>query len=567
MTEVHCLVRACHKLFIVGLSVLVTPAAGWGQETACSEGVIARVDVVNHSIFKPSDIGGRKNEWAYHVVNRAHIRTKEGFIRRQILVEAGQCYDPLQVSESGRLLRELSFMARAEERSHQEDDGSWVVVFESWDEWTTLISINASVEDAFEFEGLYVEEKNLLGRGGQAVIEYHRFRERRDLGLKLLTRRFLGTLAEAYIIGGRTRNGYFLDQEIEYPFRGETGGVSFRGRLFFKDADRSFSTGDAEGISHVLLPLTERRLNLASLWRFGERGRRLILGVGLDVSHPKEDGLPRVAESNEYNELVTAPDSLAAGLGAQRALQSYARIGVTAGLRRMRFETRSGLDLVFGTQDVAIGGEALVTVGRTLGTWGTRGLGSFVRGDVWTGGATSWLVANVNVRGEGQLLDHAPTGEAPWRDVFISVALESYLRPPFLENHTIFGRFAFEGAWNSDDYRQFGLGGARWLRSLVDYQAPVSKRLVVQLEERWRIPGLPPAVDLGLSVFGDVGRGWSGDLPFSREVDWTAAVGGGIRLALPARSGNVFRIEMAWPVDGVGGSVFRVVKDRGRTGR
>ena len=67
-------------------------------------------------------------------------------------MEAGQCYDPLQVSESGRLLRELSFMARAEERAYQEEDGSWVVVFETWDEWTTLISINASVEDEFEFE-------------------------------------------------------------------------------------------------------------------------------------------------------------------------------------------------------------------------------------------------------------------------------------------------------------------------------------------------------------------------------------------------------------------------------
>jgi hypothetical protein len=554
-------------LFLMVGATLGTPSAASAQAETCTDGVIARVDVINHSIFAPADVVGRRSEWAYHVLNRAHIRTREGFIRKHVLIAQGDCYDALEVSESGRLLRELSFMARAQETARRQDDGSWVIEFETWDEWTTLVSINASVEDRFEFEGLYVEEKNLLGRGGQAVIQYHRFRERRDLGLKLLTRRFAGTLAEAFIIGGRTRNGYFLEQDLEYPFRGETGGFAFDANLFLKDADRSYYTGDREGVSHLLVPVTERRFNGSVGWRFGVTGRRQSLSFSLSVNHPASGGRPRIAEENRYDTLVAAPDSLIAGLAMQSDLLSFARVGVTGGLRRIRFETRSGLDLVYGIQDVAIGAEVEATVGRTLATWGTRELGSFGALEFFASGVTSWMVAQTIARAEGHLLDGAEPGRSQWRDVMAFGQTIAYIQPPFLPNHTIIARLVYGGGWHWDDRRQFSLGGPDWVRSFVDYEAPVSKRVAARLEERWRVPGLPPALDLGLSGFVDVGRGWAGDLPFSKDIPWTRAFGGGIRLALPARSGNVFRMEMAWPADGSSGPVFRVVKDRGRTGR
>ena len=97
-------------LTLAGLTLF--PASARGQAAACEDGVIARLEVVNHSIFAPYDLEDRRNAWAYRLVNRAHIRTRESFIRRQILVEEGQCYEPLRVKESARVLRALSFMAR-----------------------------------------------------------------------------------------------------------------------------------------------------------------------------------------------------------------------------------------------------------------------------------------------------------------------------------------------------------------------------------------------------------------------------------------------------------------------
>lgn len=566
---------------LAGALALAAPPAVGGQEAAragtlgaaqeegarCAQGVVTRVDVINHSIFAPYDIEGRRNEWAYELVNRAHIRTRESFLRRQIVVEAGDCYDPVLVNDSERLVRQLNFIARARATAEQQPDGNWVMRLETWDEWTLLVSFNASVEDKFEFEGARLEENNFLGRGSQVFLDTNRFRHRRDTRLKLRTRRLFGTLVEGQFAGGTTRNGHLYEQRINYPFRGERAGFSFDTYVFLYDRDRSYYTGDRFGVSHLLVPVRDLTFAGTLAWRRGEPGERRSFRVDLTGSRPTADGVPRIAVENEYDNLAPAPDSLTAGLGRQTALQSWVRLGVTGGLRHLRFETRQGLDLVFGTQDVAIGWEAELTLGRTLATWGSRDLSTFAAVDLFGSQANEWLVAQTWLRGEAHFLDAEPARGGRWRDASIGGYSIAYAQPSFLPYHTLVARVAYEGAWNFDDFHQLSLGGGDWLRSLVDFEAPVSKRVAARIEDRFRIPGLPPAVDLGLTAFVDWGRGWAGNLPYSKDIPWTMAFGGGFRLALPARSGAAFRIEWAWPADGSGEAVFRVVKERGRTNR
>jgi len=537
------------------------------QELMCPEGVVARVEVVSNSIFSSSDIAGRGNEWAYRVVNRAHYRTRVGFIREHILVSEGQCYDPLLISDSGRLLRTLHPIARVQESGTQLSDGNWLVRFETWDEWSTTLSFNASVEDKFEFKGLRLEENNFLGRGGQVLIKTNEYREKQDFLVKYLTRGFLGSLTEVSAMGGTTRTGYLLEQEFRYPFRGEGGRKAFETLFSYKDRDRSYMTGDVGGISHVLLPTSGQTFDGSSATRFGEPGGQLSLRLDLNLSRTQSDGVPLIALKNEYDDLAPAPDSLVAGLGRQGEPLSYVRVGLTGGLRKLRFETRTGVDLIYGDQDVAIGTEIALSLGRTLATWGTRELSTYAAVELFASQANPWALAQAEFRAEGHLLDQWEPGSTRDRDVMVSGRIVGYLQPPFMENHTLYARVAYTGARNYEDQLQFSLGGSDWIRSLVDFEAPVSQRLAIRVEDRIRIPGLPPALDLGFAPFMDWGRGWGGDLPFSKDIPSTVAVGAGIRLALPARSGSVFRIEWAWPLDGSSGPVFRVVKDRGRTGR
>jgi hypothetical protein len=62
----------------------------------------------------------------------------------------------------------------------------------------------------------------------------------------------------------------------------------------------------------------------------------------------------------------------------------------------------------------------------------------------------------------------------------------------------------------------------------------------------------PQVFDLGVTVFGDVGRGWAGEAPFGVDSGWKGTVGGGLRFGFPAGTRRVARVDLAWPVTGGG---------------
>jgi hypothetical protein len=47
---------------------------------------------------------------------------------------------------------------------------------------------------------------------------------------------------------------------------------------------------------------------------------------------------------------------------------------------------------------------------------------------------------------------------------------------------------------------------------------------------------------------------WAGDAPFGADTGWRGTVGAGLRVGFPAGSGQVARVDVAWPVsaDGLG---------------
>ena len=64
--------------------------------------------------------------------------------------------------------------------------------------------------------------------------------------------------------------------------------------------------------------------------------------------------------------------------------------------------------------------------------------------------------------------------------------------------------------------------------------------------------------DLGLSLFADVGRVWQGSVPYGADSGWHGGVGAGIRIGLPSRTRNIWRLDVAFPVGPTQGEpVFR----------
>jgi len=85
------------------------------------------------------------------------------------------------------------------------------------------------------------------------------------------------------------------------------------------------------------------------------------------------------------------------------------------------------------------------------------------------------------------------------------------------------------------------------------------------LEDRIAFPWPSSTADLGLTLFGDLGRVWPGDVPYGIDSGWQAAAGFGLRLGLPYRTRHVWRADIAFPVGPTTGSpIFRVTFELNR---
>ena len=532
----------------VVVSATVRPAPAAAQIGVCQQGRLSQIEIRNNSLFAPEDIGAWRFSWALSVVNSVHLRTRADYLRNQMLLDEGGCYDDEALAASVRNIRELSFIARVEAGSRQESDSTWVVQVETWDEWSTGAGVYFDVESEFQFQGFYVTETNALGRGLRLSFRYRKFRERNDRSVTLASTRFLGSQARASVAAGATRTGGFFRQEFVYPFVSETGRLHLQSNLQYEDRELSYFTGNEVGITNVLLPFTDRRVSMLARRRFGVPGALTLVGGEVEVLRRTVSGPAQQVMREDFETPATATDSIAALLLPQASPDSHVRLGATLGLRRIRFTSAVGLDLVSGVQDVALGTELTLTIGRTLGTWGTSVADTYGWLEGYASGQLGPVLTNVKLRAEGRYLDSSETGISRWRDMRLSGRGLFYLRPPSSTAQTFLTGVRFNARGNVDQPYQVVLGGEEGVRGYRDDELPTSNTLVGFVEQRVNLQWLSPAVDLGLAVFADYGRGWAGDVPFGRDTGWRAAIGGGLRLGFPAGTGSVTHVEVAWPV-------------------
>ena len=538
---------------VVVVSAIAGPAPAAAQIGVCQQGRLSQIDIRNNSLFSPDDIGTRRFSWALSVVNSMHLRTRAEYLRNQVLLDEGGCYDAEALAASVRNIRELSFIARVEVGSRQEADSTWVVQLETWDEWSLGAGVYFDVEGEFQFQGFYVTETNALGRGLRMSFRYRKFRERNDRSLTLASTRFLGSRVRASVAAGATRTGSFFRQEFAYPFVSETGGLHLQSNLQYEDREKSYFTGNEQDLTNVLFPFTDRRVSLLARRRFGVPGALTLVGGEMEVLRRTVSGPVQQVMSKNFETPTTASDSVTALLRPQASPYSYVRLGVTLGLRRIRFTSAVGLDLVSGVQDIALGTELTLAVGRTLGTWGTSVADTYGWFEGFASGQLGPVLANANVRGEGRYLDTSESEMSRWRDMRLSGRGLFYVRPPLSTAQVFTTGVRFNVRGNIDQPYQVVLGGEEGVRGYRDDELPTSSTLVGFVEERVNLQWLRPVVDLGLTVFADYGRGWAHDIPFGQDTGWRASIGGGIRIGFPAGTGSITHVEVAWPIGRAGG--------------
>jgi hypothetical protein len=543
------------------------PAARPAEDPACPGGRISQLFIDNHSIFDPEELADeRRFRWAYEIVNDLHIRTRPRFIRRELLFGVGSCYDAELLEESERLLREYPFIANADVFGLRQPDGSWHVVVDTQDEWTTNLNLAMRWDGGFDFLGASLTERNLLGRG-IALGGFVREREQeRELGGVVQLPRIGGTRLDTELNWGRTRYGDFFGQAFQYPFVGEIGRIAGRELFLRRETSFPYSVGagrDAPDgtMTHVLLPLDEERFELTIAGRLGRPGNLTIFGAGFSNETLDFPGFPdalEVAVDEDFGDPLPADSAAMATVRPQTMHSAGTRVNLLVGQRNVRFQQFRGLDALRGMVDVPLGSDLALTIGRSVAPLSkTEGQDQpddlYVRFRMSAGAAPRPFLFLLAGGVEGRhFFAGGDTGDG-WNDVLADLTLMMYWQPVDWPRHTFFGRLTGAGGWEVTQPFQLTLGGSNAVRGYDMYDFPAARRVVFSAEDRiyvgWPFPNL---VDVGVTLLADVGAGWAGDVPFGMDTGWRGTLGGGLRIGFPAGSRSVFRVDVAWPVEGEG---------------
>ena len=549
------------------LALLGTTSATALAGQGCPEGEVSAVLVTPHSYLDTDDAtNGGTVSWFYRVVNAIHADTNEDFLRGELLLGIGDCYDLLLVDESERLLRQLGFIDRAEVTSAPQPDGSVHVIVETWNRWTLQFEPRVRFEEGFEFAGIDITEKNVLGRGVVLRGFFRQNRERLAVGGRFETPRLLGTRWNALLEAARTRAGSSFQQGFIYPFVGEVGRYAAVQSFVRQEDLFSYNLPAGGSFTHVVQPYRRRSSEITVAGRVGRPGRLSILGVGLSREEWEYTAFTEGAEvvrDRDFGNAEPAPPEISAILAPQLRDYSTTRVNLVLAQRNLSFRRRDRLDALRGVQDVPVGGEVALVLGRSIPFLGSSAANEdsdfFGRIRIFGGLAPGrWVLASaVSVEGR-KIFGGAENG---WKDVLGEFDIYSYWRPSETSRHTLFARLSGAGGWSLTGPFQLTLGGVSGLRGHSVDDFPGGRRLVATLEDRIYF-GSPSDgfMDLGMTAFVDVGSIWEGGVPFGADSGPLATAGAGLRIGFPGGTGGVVRIDVAFPLNGpdaFGGPTFR----------
>ncbi|MGH7554970.1 MAG: BamA/TamA family outer membrane protein, partial [Longimicrobiales bacterium] len=270
-------------------------------------------------------------------------------------------------------------------------------------------------------------------------------------------------------------------------------------------------------------------------------------------------GRIEVAAGGDFDSRTPADSAQIAAVAPQTEEIDNLRVSALLGHRNVRWVERRGLESLRGLQDVKLGAEVGLALGRSVPSiendddfFGTLTLYTGVE----AGDGLFAFRGRTDVRRD--LL--APANTEEWEDFYGDAEFLAYWHLGQLPRSTLFFRAAGLGAWNTRTPFQITLGGDRALRGYDNERFPGGRRAVFSFEHRfyagWPFPQL---FDFGTTLFADVGRIWPGDVPFGTDSGWRSSAGFGLRGAFPAGSRTSYRVDFAWPIEKhVGLRDFRV---------
>jgi len=475
------------------------------------------------------------------VAQTIHVTTQPDVIDRFLLFRPGERCSELRRAESERILRAQPFISDADVFMVANENGTVDAEIRTSDEASVVLggSVRARTPNVMS---LLVGNANLGGQGVYASGGWRTGDGFRDsFSGRLIDNQFLGQPLVAGIEGERASVGGRWRMQAGRPFYTDLQRVAWRARI-----------GESSGLMQLRSPdgmrpsvaISQRYFDVGGIARVGVPGRLGLIGLSV-TGDDEEPG----------NRLVAADSGVVRDIGpvpTPYTSHRIARLNMLLGVRDIRYERRTGLDALTATQDVPLGVQFGMQLGRSMAMLGAAEEDFFLAGDLYVGLSHSpHTTTRLQLQSEGRRV----AGTSAWDGVLTTGRLthQVMITPSQLD------LFALDWAGGFEQRTPFQLllgvpdGG---VRGYENANLPGGQRLVARVEHRYTYGTIKRVADVGFAAFADAGRQWAGDVPFGITTPVKSSIGFSLLAAIPRRSARMWRADFAVPLNKGAGAGF-----------
>lgn len=471
------------------------------------------------------------------LVNRLHVTTREGVIRRELLFEPGTPLDPETLDESERKLRSTGFFADATILPVFVSRDSVDVVVRTREIWTTELTFNYERFEEQVAWSVLLRESNFLGMAKSLDLARSVDEDRGTWSLGLSDRQLFDGLWRGGFTLSDSDDGPGSSWHLRRPFESvaafASGGANYyhfgqRPRFYLNGAQYVRPYADATGWDLEFL----RRISISE---------SQVIRTGLGIHVYRRD-FHRAADLAVYDATGETPLRRAVGDELRESRRTHVLSLVLESAPRRYLKRRFQYSMG-NVEDIPLGHRARVEVGWAAGVFDATHAGMNL----------FWQHAWTRQFGPSLLTAHAgATGFWPRTESVIDLragaAVASYtrLRPDLT---LAIGARSATGS-NLDRHQVYTLGIDNGLRAARFKEFAGDRLLRMNAELRWvHRDGLAGLLIPGLVGFMDVGHSW---FEGERDLLWEdirGAVGVGLRLGFARSSQRLpVRVDLGWPV-------------------
>ncbi len=484
---------------------------------------IGRIELRQRNIFDPDQPG--EDFWAFRLVNRLHLTTREETIRRRLLFAPGEPFEARLLAESERLLRAERFLYEVTIRPVAYCGGRVDVEVTTRDVWSLKLSGGFNRKGGENDWHLTAQESNFLGRGKDLTLSHAHDVDRTSTLLRYRDRDLFARRLDLEAAWSENSDGRFYRLDLARPFYALDGRRSWGGRWW--DARRH------ESRYHLGRIVDQYQVEH---WYAELGGGR---ATGLVDGHTRRLRFGASWDRRRFAALPQEP--LVRPLPADRELLYPWIAGEWI---EEEFVELANFDRIHRVEDLNLGRRANAWLGlasRHAGSDRDAALFGASWGEGFSGrGGLLLAGASLSGRLERPGLRHG----------LGSLQLRYYRR--LLGEHLFHAALHFDAGHRLDADTQLLLGGDNGLRGYPLRYQEGNRRALLTLEQRFfHDRELFHLVRVGAALFADLGKAWTAGEPGPPSLGLLRDVGFGLRLG-SSRSAEaaVVHLDVAWPLDG-----------------